>query len=81
MALRTAVIVLASTALMITPAVATAQNSLPISASQPTAEQAEGSKLRSRGFIIPLSILVAIVLSIVLLTAANDESKDSRASP
>ncbi len=64
-------------ALATAPAAATAQSrpapATQASEVQPGAEQAEGSELRRRGFILPLIGVVALIVLIYLLTRKDKD--------
>jgi heme/copper-type cytochrome/quinol oxidase subunit 2 len=64
----------AAAALALSPTVAAAQ-SAPVEVA-PAAEQAEGEQIRG-GFILPLTIIVAIIIGVLLLT----KDKDNDAEP
>ena len=67
----------AAVALATAPAIATAQSRAAPAAQaaqvQPSDEQAEGSELRRRGFILPLVAVVAIIVLVYLLTRKDKD--------
>ena len=76
MGIRKMVTAASAVALVVTPTLASAQQSAPVEVA-PATETAEGAELRG-GFIIPLIALVAIILGIL---AATHEDEDPPHSP
>ena len=82
MAFKTIMTGVAAVALAVTPTLATAQNAVPATVTQPAVEEVEGSELRGRfggnAFTIILLIAGAILLA---LTAEKFLEDDQRVSP
>lgn len=67
----------AAIALAAAPAIASAQQAAPAarpatSEVQPAAEQVEGSELRTKGYILPLLLVIAVIAALYLTIDNND---------
>lgn len=82
MAFKTIMTGVAAVALAVTPTLATAQNAVPATATQPAVEEVEGSELRGRfgGSAFTIILLIAGLI-LLALTAEKFAEDDQRTSP